>query len=75
MLLKKNILQAQSDTLGIAISAAGRVGVTSATLQNPAVFGLLARWLEDNMPLIFTQPFPFTSITMTCGCRPSIQYF
>ena len=71
---QKNILQAQSDILGIATSAAGRVGVTIATLQNPAVFGLLARWLEDNKPLIFTQPFPFTSITMTCGYRPPIQY-
>ena len=72
---QKNILQAQSDTLGVTTNAAGRIDVTSSTLQHPAVFGLFARWLEDNMPLIFIQPFPFTSITMTCGCRPSIQYF
>ena len=72
---QKNILQAQSDILGIAISAAGRVAVTAATLQHPAVFGLFARWLEDNMPLTFAQPFPFTTITMTHGRRLSIQCF
>ena len=61
--------------MGLAISAAGRVCVTAATLQHPAVFGLFARWLEDNMPLAFAQPFPFTTITMTHGHHPSIQYF
>ena len=65
----KNSLQAESDILGIGITAAGRVAVTSTTLQHPAVFGLLARWLEDNMPL--AQPFPFTTIAMTYECfRP-----
>ena len=72
---QKNILQAQSDTLGIAISAAGRVAVTAATLQHPAVFALFARWLEDNMPPTFAQPFPFTTITMTHGHRPPFQFF
>ena len=69
------ILQGQSDILGIAISAAGRVAVTSATHQHPAVFGLFARWLEDNMPLTFAQPFPFTNITFTHGHRPPFQSF
>ena len=65
----KNTLPAKSDILGIGITAAGRVAVTGATLQHPAVFGLLARWLEDNMPL--AQPFPFTTIAMTYRCfRP-----
>ena len=73
--IQKNALQAQSDTLGIAISAAGRVAVTAATLQHPAVFGLFARWLEDNMPPTFAQPFPFTTITMTHGHRPPFQSF
>ena len=73
--IQKNALQAQSDILGIAISAAGRVAVTAATLQHPAVFGLFARWLEDNMPLTFAQPFPFTTITMTDGHRPPFQFF
>ena len=70
----KNTLQAKSDILGIGITAAGRVAVTGATLQHPAVFGLLARWLEDNMPLTFAQPFPFTTITMTHGRRPPFQF-
>ena len=35
------------------------------TLQNPAVFGLFARWLEGNTQL--AQPFPFTTIGMTYG--------
>ena len=73
--IQKNTLQAQSDILGIAISAAGRVAVTAATLQHPAVFGLFARWLEDNMPPTFAQPFPFTTITMTHGHRPPFQFF
>ena len=42
--IQKNSLQAQSDILGIAISAAGRVAVTNSILQHPAVFGLFARW-------------------------------
>ena len=71
----KNILQAQSDILGVTTNAAGRAAVTSSTLQQPAVFGLFARWLEDNMPSIFIQPFPFTTIAMTCGRPTSIQYF
>ena len=69
----KNTLQAKSDILGIANNAAGRVGITKSTLQHPAVFGLFARWLEDNTK--FDQPFPFTTITMTHGHHPSIQYF
>ena len=71
--IQKNTLQAQSDILGIAISAAGRVTVTAATLQHPAVFGLFARWLEDNMP--FAQPFPFTTIAMTYGCLRPFNIF
>ena len=67
MLLKKNILQAQSDILGVTTNAAGRVAVTSSTLQQPAVFGMFAHWLEDNMPFMFAQPLPFTTITMTHG--------
>ena len=73
--IQKDTLQAQSDILGLAISAAGRVCVTAATLQHPAVFGLFARWLEDNMPLTFAQSFPFTTITMTHGHRPPFQFF
>ena len=73
--IQKNALQTPSDILGIAISAAGRVCVTAATLQHPAVFGLFARWLEDNMPLTFALSFPFTTITMTHGHRPPFQYF
>ena len=72
--MQKNALQAQSDTLGIAISAAGRVAVTPATLQHPAVFGLFARWLEDNMPLTFAQPFLFTTITLCHGHRLPFQF-
>ena len=71
--IQKNTLQAQSDILGIAISAAGRVAVTPATLQHPAVFGLFARWLEDNTTNTFAQRFPFTTITMTHGHRPPFQ--
>ena len=73
--IQKNILQAQTETLGVTTNAAGRIDVTSSTLQQPAVFGLFARWLEGNMPLMFAQPFPFTTITMTHGHHPSIQYF
>ena len=68
----KNAVQAQSDILGIAINVVGRVGVTGATLRHPAVFGLFARWLEDNAT--FDQPFPFTTITMAQRRHPSIQY-
>ena len=71
--IQKNALQAESDILRIANNAAGRVGITKSTLQHPAVFGLFARWLEDNTK--FDQPFPFTTITMTHGHHPSIQYF
>ena len=71
--IQKNALQAESDILGIANNAAGRAGITKSTLQHPAVFGLFARWLEDNTK--FDQPFPFTTISMTHGQHPSIQYF
>ena len=73
--IQKNALQAESDILGIANNAAGRAGITKSTLQHPAVFGLFARWLEDNMPPTFAQPFPFTTITMTHGRRPPFQSF
>ena len=56
-----------SDTLGAIRNRVGKVVPTKQTVTNPAVFALLSRWLEDNIPDVFTQPFTFTSVNMNFG--------
>ena len=56
-----------SDTLGAIRNREGKVVLTKLTIQNPAVFALLSRWLEDNIPEVFTQPFTFTSVNVNYG--------
>ena len=56
-----------SDTLGAIRNRVGKVVPTKLTIQNPAVFALLSRWLEDNIPEVFTQPFTFTSVNVNYG--------
>ena len=56
-----------SDTLGAIRNRVGKVVPTKQTVKNPAVFALLSRWLEDNIPDVFTQPFTFTSVNMNFG--------
>ena len=49
-----------SDTLGALMSRTGRISITKATKEHPAVFRLLALWLKSWFP--HDRPFPFTSI-------------
>ena len=56
-----------SDTLGAIRNRVGKVVPTKQTVKNPAVFALLSRWLEDNIPDVFAQAFTFTSVNMNFG--------
>ena len=56
-----------SDTLGAIRNRVGRVVPTKMTIKHPAVFALLCRWLEDNLPVAFKEPFSFTSINVNFG--------
>ena len=56
-----------SDTMGAVRNRVGRVVPTKKTIKHPAFFGLLSRWLEDNLPDVFTMPFSFTSINVNYG--------
>ena len=56
-----------SDTLGAIRNRVGKVVPTKQTVKNPAVFALLSRWLEDNIPDVFTQPFTVTSVNVNFG--------
>ena len=56
-----------SDTLGAIRNRVGKVVPTKQTVKNLAVFALLSRWLEDNIPDVFTQPFTFTSVNLNFG--------
>ena len=49
-----------SDTLGALTNRTGRISITKATKEHPAVFRLLASWLKTWYP--HDRPFPFTSI-------------
>ena len=56
-----------SDTFGAIRNRIGKVVPTKQTIQHPPVFALLSRWLEDNLPVVFKQPFAFTSINVNFG--------
>ena len=56
-----------SDTLGAIRTRVGRVVPTKITMKNPAVFALLSRFLEDNIPDAYAMPFRFTSININFG--------
>ena len=56
-----------SDTLGLVKTRMGTVVVTKITNQHRPVFALMCRWLSENMPAVFKQPFPFTSISVNYG--------
>ena len=59
--------QFRSDTLGAIRTRAGRVNLCRITSTHPAVFALLCRWLEDNLPGEFKIRFHFTSIHVSFG--------
>ena len=61
--------QIRSDTLGAICNGRGRVNLCRVTSKHPAVFALLCRWLEDNLPGEFKMRFHFTSIRMEHGGR------
>ena len=61
--------QIHSDTLGAICNGRGRVNLCRMTSKHPAVFALLCRWLEDNLPGEFKMRFHFTSIRMEYGGR------
>ena len=61
--------QIRSDTLGVTQTQAGRVNLCRVTSKHPAVFALLCRWLEDNLPREFKMSFHFTSIRIEHGSR------
>ena len=56
-----------SDTLGAIRNRSGKVVPTAMTIQHPPVFAMLSRWLEDNTPDVFSQPFTFTSVNVNFG--------
>ena len=56
-----------SNTLGATRGRDGKLTLNTATKRHPAVFALLSRWLESNLPSKFQMPFHFTSIQITCG--------
>ena len=56
-----------SDTFGAIRDRIGKVVPTRQTIQHPSVFALLSRWLEDNLPAVFMQPFAFTSVNVNFG--------
>ena len=56
-----------SDTFGAIRDRIGKVVPTRPTIQHPSVFALLSRWLEDNLPAVFMQPFAFTSVNVNFG--------
>jgi len=53
-----------SDTLGLIRARDGRYMNTEATVLYPDFFKLLNRWLQDQRPKEYTEPFPFTSISV-----------
>ena len=63
----EGVTSVQSDTLGIVRTRTGSVVTTRLTKKWPYVFQLFCRWLSDNYPKIYTQPFPFTSISVNHG--------
>ena len=65
--------QFRSDTLGAIRTRAGRVNLCRVTSKHPAVFALLCRWLEDNLPGEFKIRFHFTSIHVSFGADMGLQ--
>ena len=59
----------KKDVLGLIRRQDGRVAVSKVTRKSPAVFALLSRWIEDNMPNEFKEPFHFTTIHISTGYR------
>ena len=59
--------QFRSDTLGAIRTRAGRMNLCRMTSKHPAVFALLCRWLEDNLPGEFKMRFHFTFIHVGFG--------
>ena len=59
----------QIDMLGVIRRQDGRVALSKITRKSPAVFALLSRWIEDNMPNEFKEPFHFTTIHISTGYR------
>ena len=62
-----------ADTLGTIRSPAGKISFCRTTKKHPAVFALLCRWLEDNLPHEFQIPFHFTSVRIGHGGQTTPQ--
>ena len=59
----------QKNVLGLIRRQDGRVALTKITRKSPAVFALLSRWIEDNLPNEFKKSFHFTTIHISTGYR------